>query len=64
MVTENIDPESIRQKVAQLIQNFENELRSEELRPKVLALVPVFHEILIAGVPILTNLGSLIRILL
>lgn len=37
------DPEVVRQKVAKLIENFEVELRSGELRPKVLALVPIFH---------------------
>jgi hypothetical protein len=37
------DPEAVRQKVAKLIENFEVELRSGELRPKVLALVPIFH---------------------
>jgi hypothetical protein len=37
------DPEAVRQKVAKLIKNFEAELRSGELRPKVLALVPIFH---------------------
>jgi len=37
------DPEAVRQKVAKLIKNFETELRSGELRPKVLALVPIFH---------------------
>jgi len=37
------DPEAVRQKVAELIRNFEAELRSGELRPKVLALVPIFH---------------------
>ena len=37
------DPEAMRQKVAKLIKNFEAELRSGELRPKVLALVPIFH---------------------
>jgi hypothetical protein len=37
------DPEAIRQKVASLIKNFEAELRSGELRAKVLALVPIFH---------------------
>ena len=37
------DPEALRQKVASLIKNFEAELRSGELRPKVLALVPIFH---------------------
>lgn len=36
-------PEAVRQKVAGLIANFEAELRSGELRPKVLALVPIFH---------------------
>ncbi len=38
-----INPEIIRQKVADLIKNFESELRSGELRTKVLALVPVFQ---------------------
>ena len=37
------DPEAVRKKVAKLIKNFEAELRSGELRPKVLALVPIFH---------------------
>jgi len=35
--------EAVRQKVAKLIKNFEAELRSGELRSKVLALVPIFH---------------------
>jgi len=37
------DPEAVRQKVAKLIANFEAELRSGELRQKVLALIPIFH---------------------
>ena len=37
------DPEAVRQKVAKLIANFEAELQSGELRPKVLALIPIFH---------------------
>jgi len=37
------DPEVVRQKVAKLIANFEAELQSGELRPKVLALIPIFH---------------------
>src|SRR3989338_1767346 len=37
------DPEVVRQKIAKLIKNFEAELRSGELRAKVLALVPIFH---------------------
>jgi len=37
------DPEIIRKKVEALIRNFEAELKSGELREKVLALVPVFH---------------------
>lgn len=40
---EQADPESIRQQLATLIDNYEQELRSGELRAKVLALVPVFH---------------------
>ena len=37
------DPEAIRQRVEELIRNFETELRMGGLRPKVLALVPIFH---------------------
>ncbi len=37
------DPEAMRQTVADLIKNFEAELRSGELRSKVLALVPIFY---------------------
>ena len=40
-----VDPESVRRRVAELIKNFESELRSEELRDKVLALVPIFHSL-------------------
>lgn len=39
------DPEDGRQRVAKLIRNFAEELRSSELRVKVLALVPIFHEL-------------------
>lgn len=37
-----VDPEVVRQRVENLIRNFESELRKEDLRPKVLALVPIF----------------------
>lgn len=37
------DPEAVRRKVEELIRNFETELRTGELRPKVLALVPIFR---------------------
>ncbi|MDP1989984.1 MAG: HNH endonuclease signature motif containing protein [Syntrophales bacterium] len=37
------DPEAIRQRVEELIRNFETELRMGGLRPKVLALVPIFN---------------------
>ena len=37
------DPEAIRRRVEKLICNFETELRTGGLRPKVLALVPIFH---------------------
>ena len=37
------DPEAIRRRVEELIRNFETELRTGGLRPKVLALVPIFH---------------------
>jgi hypothetical protein len=38
-----VEPEVVRRRVEQLIRNFESELRKEDLRPKVLALVPIFH---------------------
>lgn len=37
------NPEEVRRKIEELIRNFETELRSDNLRPKVLALVPIFH---------------------
>ena len=40
---EQTDPEGVRRKVEALIRNFEAELRSGELREKVLALVPIFQ---------------------
>lgn len=39
------DPETARRAVADLIENFEAELRSGELRSKVLALIPIFHKL-------------------
>jgi hypothetical protein len=38
-----VDPELFRRRVEELIRNFESELQTENLRPKVLALVPIFH---------------------
>ncbi|MCL0065891.1 HNH endonuclease, partial [Dehalococcoidia bacterium] len=38
-----VDPEVFRRRVEDLIRNFESELQTEHLRPKVLALVPIFH---------------------
>lgn len=38
-----INAEAARREVARLIANFEEELKSGELRPKVLALIPIFH---------------------
>ncbi len=43
MKRKQVDPETVRRKVEGLIRNFEAELRSGELRTKVLALVPVFQ---------------------
>jgi hypothetical protein len=40
-----VDPEVVRRRVEELIRNFESELQTEELRPKVLALVPIFHSL-------------------
>lgn len=39
------DPKVIRRKLEELIRNFETELSTGELRPKVLALVPIFHSL-------------------
>jgi len=38
-----VDPEVLRRRVEELILNFESELQKEDLRPKVLALVPIHH---------------------
>ena len=38
-----VDAEAVRRKIEGLIKNFETELRSGELRPKVLALIPIFQ---------------------
>ena len=40
-----VDPEVVRRRVEELIRNFEAELQTEKLRPKVLALVPIFHSL-------------------
>ncbi|MCK9175067.1 MAG: HNH endonuclease [Desulforhopalus sp.] len=51
-VCENEDatnPEEVRQRVEQLIQNYRIELESAELRPKVIALVSVFRELRALG---------------
>jgi hypothetical protein len=37
------DPETLRRELERLIENFEAELRSGELRTKVLALIPIFR---------------------
>lgn len=39
----DVDPEAVRKEIEKLICNFENELQTGDLRPKVLALVPIFH---------------------
>lgn len=41
--TKQADPEALRQTISGLIKNFETDLRSGDLRTKVLALVPIFH---------------------
>ena len=45
MKTKTADPEIIRRKLKSLIDNFEKELKSKDLRRKVLSLVPVFHQL-------------------
>lgn len=39
------DSEAIRRKVAELIASFESDLKGDDLRPKVLAIVPVFGKL-------------------
>ena len=43
MPTAANDPEALRRRIVRLFRNFEEELRSGDLRDKVLALIPVFH---------------------
>ena len=45
MKKRELDPESIRKEVKNLISNFEEELKGKDLRQKVLSLVPVFHQL-------------------
>ena len=40
-----VAPEVFRRRVEELIRNFESELQTKDLRPKVLALVPIFHSL-------------------
>jgi hypothetical protein len=44
-VRKQADAEVIRKNVEELIRNFQSELQTEELRPKVLALIPIFHSL-------------------
>lgn len=44
-MSKSSDPETLRQKLEKLIKNFETDLRSGELRPKVLALIPIFRNL-------------------
>lgn len=65
-MTEQIDPETIRRDIEVLVRNFERELRSDELRAKVLALVPIFHKLRDLGkalLPATYSLGARDRIL-
>jgi len=50
-----VDPEVVRRRVEELIRNFESELQMEELRPKVLALVPIFHNLRDLGKALITS---------
>ena len=45
----NVEPEELRKRLYGLIGNFEKELKSDDLREKVLALVPCFHELRALG---------------
>jgi hypothetical protein len=51
----SLDPEKIRREAEELIRNFESELRSGELRSKVLALVPVFNTLRELGKSLITG---------
>ncbi len=42
---EPVNPEQIRRKVEDLLSSFKSELQKEELRPKVLALIPIFQSL-------------------
>ena len=44
-----VDPEIFRRRIEELIRNFESELQSKKLRPKVLALVPIFQSLRYLG---------------
>ena len=37
------NPEELQQKLVDLLTNFSEELKKDDLRPKVVALVPAFH---------------------
>ena len=39
------NPEVVRRDLEELIRNFESHLRTGDLRPKVLALIPIFHSL-------------------
>ncbi len=52
------DPEYIRKKLVGLIKNFEVELKSGDLREKVLALVPIFHSIRDLGKALIPSVYS------
>ena len=41
----NQDPEAIRLEIETLLSNFASELKSSDLRAKVIALIPVFHKL-------------------
>lgn len=43
METKLSDPEAIRRRIEKLIKNFKDELQHGELRPKVLAIIPIFR---------------------
>ncbi len=49
------DPESIRKELKNLIDNFEIELKRDDLRQKVLSLIPVFHHLRELGKSLIKN---------
>jgi hypothetical protein len=53
--SEQTSPEVLRARLVQLLSNFETELRSDDLRSKVLSLIPAFHGLRDLGSSLVTG---------